>query len=131
MDEKTLMSHARDAALNAYAPYSEYRVGAALLSEDGQLVTGANVENASYGLTLCAERVALAAATARGIRRFKTIAVFAAGESYPHPCGACLQMMSELAPGLRILLGRGEGEPVAYSLPDLLPHPFAGGGEME
>jgi cytidine deaminase len=121
MTDTELLALARGAAVHAYAPYSGYRVGAALLSGDGTVVTAANVENASYGLTLCAERAAFVAAVSRGLRDFRVMAVHAEGAAVPYPCGACLQVAQELAPAIRFVIG-----PAVESLElrELLPRPF-------
>ncbi|MGQ9604302.1 MAG: cytidine deaminase [bacterium] len=117
-----LIEKARQALRNAYAPYSCFRVGAAVVTDDGRFYMGCNVENASYGLTVCAERVAIFSAVADGKRRIEAIAVVAEGEQEIYPCGACLQVMSEF--GIqRVLLGKGE-EFNAYNLSDLLPRAF-------
>ena len=94
-DRHALLRAAREASAHAYAPYSRYAVGAALLAEDGTLVRGCNVENASYGLSLCAERAAFSTAVAAGHTRFRALAVVARGSAPPHPCGACRQVMAE------------------------------------
>ncbi len=88
--------------LNAVAPYSGFQVGAALLAEDGNVITGVNVESASYGLTCCAERVALFSALAAGFARFKAIAVVARAPGGPMPCGACRQLLAEYAPNVKV-----------------------------
>ena len=123
MSDAELLALARGAGAHAYAPYSGYRVGAALLSEDGSVVTGANVENASYGLTLCAERAAFAAAVSRGLGRFRVMAVAADGDTPPFPCGACLQVAQELAPEIRFVIAGGP-DSESFLLRELLPHPF-------
>ena len=118
-----LLAAARKAAVRAHAPYSRFRVGAAVLV-DGAIVTGANVENASYGLSLCAERAALAAAVAKGKRKITRVAV-ASPDAAPGtlvPCGACLQWIAELAPEAEILI---DGAERPYRLADLLPRAFA------
>ncbi len=123
MKPDDLIRHALDARARAYAPYSGFRVGAAVLTAEGELFTGANVENASYGLTICAERVALAAAAAAGARRVASLAVVSGpGASM---CGACRQFLAEFADdATSILLGDGEGNHHSCHLPDLLPHAF-------
>lgn len=120
-----LMDHAREARGRAYAPYSEFAVGAALRSADGQVVIGVNVENAASPAGICAERAALAAAVSRGIRDFDAIAVAAGGSEPCLPCGTCLQSLAEFAPDLEVLAAGESGGAVRYVLDrDLLPHPF-------
>lgn len=124
MDDHKLMALAREVLPLAYAPYSHYRVGAALLAAEGQVFRGVNVENISYGLTICAERAALCAAIAAGHRSFSAIAIAAEGEKTPLPCGACLQVLREFG-NLRVIVA-GKGEKfLSYTLEDLLPCPFA------
>lgn len=112
---------------NAYAPYSQYQVGAALMATDGTVFAGCNMENGSYGLTICAERVAFGAAVAAGKREFVRIVIVAEG-ARPVPCGACLQVMSEFAPDLPVTLAAPDGEVAAqFTLSQLLPHQFVFG----
>lgn len=125
---RKLVARAAAVSRNAYAPYSGFRVGAALLAAGGKtIVTGCNVENTSLGLTLCAERAALAAAVAAGFRRFNALAVVASGKGKIVPCGACLQALAEFCgPGFPILAAAG-GRPdkiKIYRLRDLLPNIF-------
>ena len=126
MTDAMLYQAARDAMKNAYVPYSNYRVGAALLAKDGRLFTGCNVENAAYGNTLCAERTALVKAISEGVREFTKIAIAAKG-SAPFPCGACRQSLYEFAPGLEVLV-TWEGEEGVFekktTLAALLPEGF-------
>lgn len=124
MDEQKLLKLAREMLPFAYAPYSGYRVGAALLTANGEVFKGVNVENASLGLTICAERVALAAAVAAGHRSFSLIAIASEGDSRPLPCGACRQVLLEFSRKMKVLVAGGEGEPCVFKLEDLLPHPF-------
>lgn len=121
-EDADLYQQAQAAVEFAYVPYSHFAVGAALRTADGEVITGANVENASYGMTMCAERNAVFAAVAAGKRRFDAIAVYADAESVP-PCGACRQVMSEFAPSLRVIFRRG-GQPVVMTLDELLPEQF-------
>ncbi|MBU4198449.1 MAG: cytidine deaminase [Verrucomicrobia bacterium] len=125
---KMLILKAADARRRAYAPYSKFRVGAALLTKDGRIFQGCNVENASYGLTLCAERAAVATAVAAGYRQFKAIAI-AGGrpKAPPTPCGACLQVLAEFCrPDCLIILAAGVPATTwkTYRLKDLLPRAF-------
>ena len=121
-----LVEHAIAAAQHAYCPYSHFSVGAALLDCDGQLFVGVNVENASYGLTLCAERNAFVSAITEGSRQFAAIAIVA--ETLPSPCGACRQVMTEFCdPDFKIILATFN-EPTTlhiYTLEELLPHAFS------
>ena len=127
MNKQQLLETAAKAAQKAHAPYSNYKVGAALLCFDGTVVAGCNVENASYGLSNCAERTALFAAVAEGHRNFAAMAIVADGESMPVPCGACRQVLAEFSgPDFEIYCGRvGELENAAlFKLKELLPHAF-------
>jgi cytidine deaminase len=110
------------AAGTAHAPYSGFAVGAALRVAGGEVVQGANVENASYGLTCCAERTAVFTAVAAGHTRFEAIAVHAEADTAP-PCGACRQVLAEFAPDLTVVFRR-EGELVAADMSELLPERF-------
>jgi cytidine deaminase len=115
------------AGRQAHAPYSGYRVGAALLAADGRVFTGCNVENASYGLTLCAERAAVCAAVAAGARRFTALAVTASGAAVPFPCGACRQVLAEFCPAEMPVHVARAAKPRAIrtlTMAELLPHGF-------
>jgi len=119
---ENLLSAAGEAREKAYAPYSGFRVGAALLSEDGQIFSGCNVENASYPVCLCAERNALGQAVASGHRVFTAIAVYA-GENRVPPCGLCRQALSEFG-DMDVLFPDGEGGTEQIKLSELLPQAF-------
>ena len=109
----------------SYVPYSKYPVGAAILCRDGTVFTGCNVENAAYGSTICAERTALLKAVSEGHRDdWQAIAIAGKGADYCWPCGACRQMLYEFAPGLRVLVARGDGDFVETTLDELMPHGF-------
>lgn len=126
-DMDNLVRKAVEAGLKAYAPYSKFRVGAALLADDGRVFQGCNVENASYGLSICAERAAICAAVGTGCRRFRAIAVVGQGERPPRPCGACLQAMSEFCDGDFVIVMAVEKEPdlaETRTLAQLLPERF-------
>jgi cytidine deaminase len=122
----SLMAAARAAALGAYAPYSSFPVGAALLCSDGSVVTGCNVENASYGLTVCAERVAIFTAVASGHREFLAVAVTAPRVDTVTPCGACRQVLNEFKPAGQDLVVILDGPSVIsqHQLGALLPMAF-------
>jgi cytidine deaminase len=121
--ELELYAVAKNAIGNAYAPYSRFPVSAALQpAHGGEPIVGVNVENASFGVTMCAERSALFAAVAMGHRRFETVAVHAEATSCP-PCGACRQALAEFAPGLTIVYRRS-GDVVAAAFDELLPERF-------
>jgi homotetrameric cytidine deaminase len=122
-DERELQRQAVTAAERAYTPYSGFSVGAALRTEAGDVVLGGNVENASYGLTICAERSAVVRAVAEGHRRFAAIAVAGPAESVP-PCGACRQVLAEFAaPGMTVTFPQ-DGQLVTYSVEEILPATF-------
>lgn len=124
IDDESLLDQARRAIQEAYAPYSHYRVGACLLTQDGRTFTGCNVENASYGLTNCGERTAIFKAVSEGANTFTTLAI--AAQSYPPwPCGACRQVLSEFCADLRILITWGDGKVEETTLKALLPHSFS------
>ena len=121
-----LLENARNAAKHSHSPYSKFRVGAALLCADGQVITGCNVENASYGLTLCAERNAITTAIAAGIRSFKALAVVAEG-TLPYPCGACRQVLAEFCePAFPVLIADARALDAfeQHRLDELLPKAF-------
>jgi cytidine deaminase len=119
-----LSARALAARAMAYAPYSGYAVGAALRTRDGQVFVGANVENASYGLSVCAERTAIFAAVLAGARELDSIAIATDSSPPASPCGMCLQTMAEFAPDLSVTLVNGRGEQVACRLVDLIPRAF-------
>jgi len=122
-----LIRAAAEARTRAHAPYSTFLVGAALETASGTVVTGCNVESASYGLTICAERVALTRAIADGHREFRRLVVTAVSADPTPPCGACRQLLWELAGDIDVILASPDGERVRYRLSQLLPVPFVGG----
>jgi cytidine deaminase len=119
-----LVRAAHEASERAYAPYSKFSVGAALLCESGAIFTGCNVENASYGLTICAERAAVFSAVAGGERRFHALAVYAESDDPAPPCGACRQVLSEFADDMPIYLAGRNGKWQEVGLRELQPMPF-------
>jgi len=121
-----LVEAARDARTRAVAPYSNFKVGAALLTTDGQIVKGCNVENASYGLTMCAERVALLKALSDGHRQFSAIAVVADTNAPTPPCGPCRQLLWEYCGDIPVVLANLTHVAGQHQLKDLLPLPFDG-----
>lgn len=129
MDHKELAFQAREAQKASYSPYSKFRVGAALLTKEGEMVHGANIENASYGLTVCAERTALFNAVLAGKKGFKAIAVVGDMDDFCTPCGACRQVMAEFCGNdFEIVLINSKDEIKVFSLNELLPHSFGGEG---
>ncbi len=126
MTDRDLLNMAREAAQNAYVPYSRFPVGAALECADGSVFTGCNVENSALGSTICAERTAIVKAVSEGRRKFVRIAIYGEGENYCMPCGACRQVLSEFARNtdMEVLCTRSGGRYVSYRLSQLMPHPF-------
>lgn len=125
MTDQELVDQAFAMRKFSYVPYSKFAVGAALLCEDGTVFTGCNVENAAYGSTICAERTALLKAVSEGHRTdWMAIAIAGGGEDHCWPCGACLQMLYEFAPNLRVLAARRDGEFETALLSELMPRGF-------
>lgn len=124
MNDRELLKIAAEAAKNAYAPYSRFQVGAALECEDGTIFTGCNIENASLGATICAERVAITKAVSEGFTKFARIAISGQGDNYCMPCGMCRQFMSEFSEDMEVLCSKAGGSYVSYKLNQLLPHMF-------
>ncbi|MDD2483445.1 MAG: cytidine deaminase [Eubacteriales bacterium] len=123
MDEKALFLEAKKMLPLAYAPFSNFHVGAALLTKDGKLFTGVNVENSSYGATICAERTAFVKAVSEGYRDFSAIAIASSGGE-ALPCGICRQFMYEFNDDLKIICGEDENNLHIYRLNELLPGGF-------
>lgn len=109
---------------NAYAPFSNFKVGAAVEDTDGRIHTGCNVENATYGLTLCAERVAIFKAISEGVRKFRRVAVAADTAKLTPPCGACRQILWEFCGDVEITLVNLQGKTAVWKLKELFPEPF-------
>lgn len=122
---KQLHEKAQQAHDNAYSPYSNFKVGAALLSENGEIFTGCNVENASYGLTVCAERNCISTAVCQGVRNVKALIVFTPQNELTSPCGACRQVIAEfMAQDAMVGLVNHLGDSQFWQVSDLLPHAF-------
>ncbi|HBG50095.1 MAG TPA: cytidine deaminase [Cyanobacteria bacterium UBA9971] len=122
---KKILKFASDVAQNAYSPYSKFKVGACVLYEDGNAYTGCNVENASYGLTLCAERTAISSAIADGQKsKIVAIAIYSPNAKLCYPCGACRQWIAEFSKDASIIVENAEGKPQIFSIKELLPHTF-------
>ncbi len=119
-----LLTGALAARAHAFAPYSKFKVGAAIEDADGRIHTGCNVENATYGLTLCAERVALFKAISEGVRKFRRAAVAADTDVLTPPCGACRQILWEFCGDVEIVLVNLHGKTETFRLKDLFPKPF-------
>ena len=121
--DEQLIALAKEVMRRSYSPYSHFKVGACLLAEDGRIFTGTNIENASFGMTICAERSAIAKAVSEGVKEFTAIAI-AAENAPPWPCGACRQVLNEFAPNMRVLIAWGEENTDIALLSHLLPHSF-------
>ena len=126
MNQNELLSLATAARARAYTPYSKFPVGAALLASNDQVFVGSNVENISFGLTMCAERVAVGAAVADGAKEFTLLAIVSDSSEPVVPCGACRQVLAEFSPALRIVSATLSGATAEFELGDLLPVPQQG-----
>jgi len=123
-DDIDLINSASEIRKNARAPYSHFKVGAALLAADGRVFTGVNVESSSYGLTICAERIALGKALSEGADKFSKIAIVVDSKKLVPPCGACRQLLYDYAPELEVIISNGKGQSKKYKLIELFPEPF-------
>lgn len=126
MDNRELVRIAKAAREKAYVPYSNFRVGAALLTNEGEVFTGCNIENASYGGTNCAERTALFKAISEGYKSFKKIAVIGDNEDYTYPCGICRQVLAEFGLDMEVIVANENEEYRIHKLSELLPYAFTG-----
>ena len=124
MNKEKLIELAKNVRANAYAPYSHFKVGAALLTKSGKVFTGCNIENSSFGASMCAERVAVFKAVSEGEREFETIALVTDTEEPAMPCGICRQVLSEFAPNIKIYAANLTGTVKETSLKKLLPYAF-------
>ncbi len=119
-----LLDEAREARKNSYSPYSGFPVGAAVLSDDGKIFRGCNIENGSYGLTICAERNSISAMVSSGRRKPLAVAIVGKTGEPCLPCGACRQFMAEFNPFMKVILENGRGSSEVIALEELLPRPF-------
>lgn len=124
MTDNELIAKAKEAMQRAYAPYSHFKVGAVLLAKDGQVFLGCNVENVSYGGTICAERTAVVKAVSEGVREFEKIAIVASSGEYASPCGICRQVLFEFMPDGTVLLDSEREGMKAFTVRELLPFGF-------
>ena len=124
MTKQELCRKAQDMLSRSYSPYSHFPVGAAIECGDGSVYTGCNIENAAYGPSICAERVAVFKAVSEGKRDFVRIAVAGSTKAFCAPCGVCRQVLQEFAPELEVILVNREGKTLELTLPDLLPYSF-------
>ena len=124
MNKEELVDIAKKARENAYAPYSKFKVGAALLTKSGKVFTGCNVENSSFGASMCAERVAVFKAVSEGEREFKAIAVVTDTDDPAMPCGMCRQVLSEFSINIKIYAANLNGKVKTATLRELLPYAF-------
>lgn len=125
MEKTDLIALAREAQQQAYAPYSQFKVGAALLTKGGNVYTGANIENSSYGLSVCAERTAVFKAINAGESNFQSITICGSGDGFIYPCGACLQVLAEFSKDLTVIITDEKNQQIEYNLIELLPQIFS------
>ncbi|KPU44108.1 cytidine deaminase [Oxobacter pfennigii] len=126
IDARELINYAIIAKGKAYAPYSKFRVGAAVLAKGGTIYSGCNVENASFGATNCAERTAIFKAVSEGAKDFIAIAVNSDSENFTYPCGICRQVIAEFSAGMKVYVSNRKGEYKEYTINELLPGAFTG-----
>lgn len=124
MKDKIILEKLKNTRDKALAQYSKFRVGALILTDSGEIFTGHNIESSSYGLTICAERVALFKALSEGARSFKQIYILAENNEFCPPCGACRQLLMDYAPDIEVVLVTDNGKKEVYQLKSLLPHAF-------
>lgn len=124
MTYEELLQAAKNAMKYAYSPYSRFKVGAALLCKGGEIYSGCNIENATFGATNCAERTAVFKAVSEGHKDFEAIAIVSSGGELTFPCGICRQVLAEFAPGIKIILKDPDEKITIFTLEELLPHSF-------
>lgn len=124
MNYKTLAKHAKTARKNSHSPYSQFKVGAAILTKSGKIYTGCNIEISSFALTICGERTALFKAVSEGERKFQAIAVATNEDSFTAPCGACRQVIMDLAGNIDFIMTKKNGDIKVLKMNELFPYPF-------
>lgn len=124
MNYLELINKAKKAKENAYVPYSNFKVGAAVLTESGKVFTGCNIENVSFGATNCAERTAIFKAVSEGEREVKAVAIMSSSGDFTYPCGICRQVISEFSNDAVIILGNDNGDIKVYSINEMFPNGF-------
>ncbi len=121
---KKMIELAQSAMKNSYSPYSHFKVGACLKTVNGKYFVGTNIENSSYGASICAERSALTCAISSGEKNFEAIAIVSSGDDFCPPCGICRQVLSEFSDDIKVVLAKSPQDYVVYTLSELLPHKF-------
>ncbi len=121
---KKMIELAQSAMKNSYSPYSHFKVGACLKTVNGKYFVGTNIENSSYGASICAERSAISCAISSGEKNFEAIAIVSSGDDYCPPCGICRQVLSEFGDNIKVVLAKSPQDYVVYNLSELLPHKF-------
>ena len=124
METKEIIEKSFEAQNCAYAPYSNFKVGACLVTKSGKVYLGGNIENASYPATICAERVAMCKAVSEGEKEFETICITCSKKTPAYPCGVCRQFMREFSPNVKVIIATSVDNYEIYSLEELLPHSF-------
>lgn len=121
---KKMIELAQSAMKNSYSPYSHFKVGACLKTVNGKYFVGTNIENSSYGASICAERSAISCAISSGEKNFEAIAIVSSGDNFCPPCGICRQVLSEFGDNIKVVLAKSQQDYVVYNLSELLPHKF-------
>jgi cytidine deaminase len=124
MNYRTLVKRALAARFHSHSPFSRFKVGAAVLTSDGKIYTGCNIESSSYGLTICAERTAIFKAVSEGKKKFSALAVATDHKTITPPCGACRQVIVDLAGNIDVIMATSDGTFTVMKMSELLPHPF-------
>lgn len=124
MEDFELIKIADKAKENSYSPYSNFKVGACVLTEKGNIFTGCNIENISFGASICAERTAIFKAISEGEKNFKKIAVMSSSKNFTYPCGMCIQVLFEFMPDGELIVSNSDGKTEKYKIKDLMPYQF-------